>query len=104
MTFKANEDTRIWCEYCRVFVFNNRINREKHDNSPQHQANFKKKVETLRREELEKKKILGSLSKDDTSLRSFYQTDTGIKSSNLESDDKSLSNMLNLNFKKKKTK
>ena len=54
---QRNEDTRIWCEYCRVFVYNNRINREKHDNSPQHQANFKKKVEHLRREEEARKRL-----------------------------------------------
>ena len=54
---KQFEETRYWCEYCRIFVYNNRINREKHDSSPQHQANFKKKVETLRKEEREREKM-----------------------------------------------
>ena len=73
-SFKGNEDTRIWCEYCRIFVYNNRINREKHDASPQHQANFKKKVETLRREEEEKKKLLPRLADPVSTNKSFYQS------------------------------
>lgn len=71
--FKGNENTRIWCEYCRTFVYNNRINRDKHDSSPQHQANFKKKVETLRREEEQKKRSLPSQPAS-TLAASFYQT------------------------------
>lgn len=106
-SFKANEDTRIWCEYCRIFVFNNRINREKHDNSPQHQANFKKNVETLRREELEKKKILGNLTvdlKSASSSRSFYQNGKEISPNpashaHSTSEGQSLGNMLNLKRK-----
>lgn len=72
--FKANEDTRIWCEYCRIFVYNNRINREKHDSSPQHQANFKKKVETIRREEEEKKRLYKDLVTEPDSTKSFYNS------------------------------
>lgn len=70
-----NEDTRIWCEYCRIFVYNNRINRDKHDSSPQHQANFKKKIETLRREEEQKNRSLPSqtASNSTSSTKSFYQ-------------------------------
>lgn len=71
--FKANEDTRIWCEYCRIFVYNNRINREKHDNSPQHQSNFKKKVETIRKEEQQKKRLQNDLFQIPSSgNKSFY--------------------------------
>lgn len=71
-TFKKNEDTRIWCEYCRIFVYNNRINRDKHDDSPQHKENFKKKVDTLRKEE-EAQKVLNSESSSNKSGKSFYQ-------------------------------
>lgn len=72
-SFKSNEDTRIWCEYCRIFVYNNRINREKHDNSPQHQANFKKRVETIRREEEQQKRLQNDLvTKPATGTKSFY--------------------------------
>lgn len=81
-SFKTNEDTRIWCEYCRIFVYNNRINREKHDNSPQHQANFKKRVETIRREEEQQKKLQNDLiNKTATSSKSFY-SDSKTSSSN----------------------
>lgn len=67
------EDTRIWCEYCRIFVYNNRINREKHQNSPQHQANFKKKVETIRREEEQQKRLQNDVvKKPSTNSKSFY--------------------------------
>lgn len=76
-SFKANEDTRLWCEYCRIFVYNNRINREKHANSPQHQANFKKRVETIRMDEEQQKKLQHDLiTKTETGNgnKSFYST------------------------------
>ena len=90
-SFKGNEDTRIWCEYCRIFVYNNRINREKHDASPQHQANFKKKVETLRREEEEKKKLLPRLADPVSTNKSFYQSTTLTVNKNSESHVNNLS-------------
>jgi hypothetical protein len=55
---KVYEETRYWCEYCRIFIYNNRINREKHDKSPQHQANFKKRVENIRSEEKKREKLI----------------------------------------------
>jgi hypothetical protein len=79
--FKANEDTRIWCEYCRIFVYNNRINREKHDSSPQHQANFKKKVESIRREEEEKKRLQKDLVTKPATTKSFYNSGNSSASS-----------------------
>ena len=66
--FKS-EDTRFWCEYCRIFVYNNRINREKHENSPQHQANFKKKIENIRKDE---SASLSSTAKHKSFSNSFY--------------------------------
>lgn len=85
-SFKGNEDTRIWCEYCRIFVYNNRINRDKHDTSPQHQANFKKKVETLRREEEQKKRSLPSQPVSDSLSKSFYQKTKPLASSSSKTD------------------
>ena len=112
-SFKANEDTRIWCEYCRIFVYNNRINREKHDNSPQHQANFKKKVETIRREEEEKKKLQNVLETKPTASKSFYNDSKALQTTqsqplnilNLKSSLKSLKKkpILGLSTVKNKT-
>src|SRR3990167_6708338 len=70
---KTEETTRIWCEYCRVFVFNNRISRDKHDQSPQHKENIKKKVNALRREEQEKAKLLPKVVKSSVE-GSFYNS------------------------------
>ena len=96
--FNVNTDTRIWCEYCRIFVYNNRINREKHDSSPQHQANFKKKVETLRREDEQQKKILSSQSTSTASAnKSFYQASTTAGVSNSSAASNSPGTLLNFN-------
>lgn len=81
-----NQDTRYWCEYCRIFVYNNRINREKHEASPQHTANFKKRVETLRREEQElqrNKAVFGGNVKGSEGANansSFYNKTTAVSS------------------------
>lgn len=91
--FKANEDTRIWCEYCRIFVYNNRINREKHNSSPQHQANFKKKVENIRREEEEKKRLQKDLVTKPDNTKSFYSIGNSNTSSSSQSKP---ANILNL--------
>lgn len=99
-SFKANEDTRIWCEYCRIFVYNNRINRDKHDNSPQHQTNFKKRVEVLRREEDEKKILQSNLNDKASSSKSFYSASTGSSTSFNTSQPL---NMLNLKSSSSKT-
>lgn len=99
----VNEDTRIWCEYCRVFVYNNRINREKHDNSPQHQANFKKKVDILRKEEEQRKKLQGY--SDNTtcaaSTKSFYQSTSPSSSTSVAGEPV---NILNLKSQTKSEK
>jgi hypothetical protein len=97
-SYKSNEDTRIWCEYCRIFVYNNRINREKHDNSPQHKANFKKKIELLRKEEQVHSKQ--SLDKSvNLSAESFYSP-AKEKSSNLSSNSNTLLNVKSASIKK----
>ncbi len=71
---KVLEETRYWCEYCRIFVYNNRINREKHDYSPQHQANFKKKIDLIRREEKEREKLQLKPLQPSSKLNSVYNT------------------------------
>lgn len=74
---KTYEETRYWCEYCRIFVYNNRINREKHESSPQHQANFKKKVDAIRREEKEREKLFPKKTEPiSTKPESFYNSTT----------------------------
>jgi hypothetical protein len=87
--YKKTEDTRIWCEYCKIFVYNNRINREKHDKSPQHQANSKKKIEQLRKEESQAKKD-SSLSDTSSSSKSFYYNNSA------SSKPVEISNILNI--------
>lgn len=94
-SFKKNEDTRIWCEYCRIFVYNNRINREKHDSSPQHQANFKKKVEMLRKEEEQASKLLKNELTSVKFERSFYQT-ASTSTNSISNSDIQPTNILSL--------
>lgn len=96
-TFRKNEDTRIWCEYCRIFVYNNRINRDKHDNSPQHKSNFNKKVETLRKEEEESQKIVKYGTVIGKSGKSFYQEGPAVNlTSSQKSNNSGLNHVLNL--------
>ena len=76
---KVYEETRYWCEYCRIFVYNNRINREKHDNSPQHQANFKKRVDAIRREEKEREKLFPKPVVPSAKQASFYTASSAAK-------------------------
>jgi hypothetical protein len=91
--FKANEDTRIWCEYCHIFVYNNRINRDKHNNSQQHQTNFKKRVETIRKEEEQQKRLQSNIvTKPSASSKSFY----GDSKASLNPQNQQNLNLLNM--------
>lgn len=96
--FKS-EDTRIWCEYCRIFVYNNRINREKHDSSPQHQSNFKKKIEFLRKQESAKNSP--SISHTKSSSNSFYDKSYQNSSLTTESNVLSIKNSNSVKVAKK---
>lgn len=46
------KETRIWCELCKVFVYNNPQQRKKHDNSPKHAGLIKRQLQNIHKKQL----------------------------------------------------
>lgn len=73
--------SRIWCKYCRIFVYDNKPSRQKHDTSQKHLANIKKhrvgidkKTTQKLNEDLETKRELERIERI---ARSQYVAETG---------------------------
>jgi hypothetical protein len=56
------KETRIWCEMCKVFVYNNPIQRKKHDQSPKHVNLIKRQLKSIHKplpiQKMKKKTII----------------------------------------------
>lgn len=59
---KATTNAKHWCEFCRTFVYNNKISRDKHDNSDWHRDNVQKFIDRQQREEVQKQRLLGKFT------------------------------------------
>jgi len=50
---KKKDNSKFWCEYCRVYIYDNVLCRRNHENSPQHRDAIKRHVSKLQKRDQE---------------------------------------------------
>ncbi|KAJ2362322.1 hypothetical protein H4S02_002482 [Coemansia sp. RSA 2611] len=76
-----DRNNKYWCEYCRIYVYDNRTSRKQHDSGTKHKDNVEKYLRKIGKDAEAKvqaeKKLDAQLAKIDEAAARSYQQDIG---------------------------
>jgi hypothetical protein len=76
MDNKYRKETRYWCDYCRMFVYNNQISKQNHEQSPKH----KNAMERYLRNQYKQKDLKDREKQRDEALMQELDRKAGVSS------------------------
>ncbi|KAJ1848694.1 hypothetical protein LPJ73_003900, partial [Coemansia sp. RSA 2703] len=77
-----DRNTKYWCQYCQIFVQDNKSSRNMHDNGGKHKGNVQKYLRKIDKDSKEKddakEKLRTELDRIEKAAALRYSKDTGV--------------------------